>query len=65
MTVTHQAVAAVIGLEIGVLGQERGDFGLDGLGEQAARAVAKNFGERIAKPKFWTGMADSPCISTR
>jgi hypothetical protein len=34
MTVTHQAVAAVIGLEIGVLGQERGDFGLDGLGER-------------------------------
>ena len=49
MSVTHQTAAAVVRLEIGMLGKKPGHFGLDRLGEQAASAVAKNFGERIAK----------------
>ena len=49
---THQAAAAVLRLEIGVPGKERGHFGLNSLGKQAARAIAKHFGKRIAK-QFW------------
>jgi hypothetical protein len=57
MPVTHQAATAVVGLEIGVPGEERGYFGLNGLGEQAARSVAENFGERIAK-RSWLNQWD-------
>jgi NADPH:quinone reductase-like Zn-dependent oxidoreductase len=32
----HQALKAILRLELGVLGQEIGDFGLDGLGQQGA-----------------------------
>jgi hypothetical protein len=49
MPVTHDAAAAIFRLEIGMLGEERGHFGLDGLGKQAARPIAQNLGEGIAK----------------
>ena len=61
MTVTHQAAAAVVCLEIGVLGEESGHFGFDGFGEQAARPIAENFGERIAK-RSWLNQLDNVIV---
>jgi hypothetical protein len=58
MPVTHQAAAAVLRLEIGVLGKERGHFGLNSLGEHAARPIAKHFGKRIAK-RSWLNQLDN------
>jgi hypothetical protein len=50
--------SAVFGLEIAVLGKERGHFGLNGFGEQATRPIAKHFGERIAK-RCWLNQLDN------
>jgi len=61
MSVTHQTAAAVVRLEIGMLGKKPGHFGLDRLGEQAASAVAKNFGERIAK-RSWLNQLDNVIV---
>ena len=61
MPVTNHAAAAVVGLEIGMLGEEFGHLGLDGLGEQAARAVAQHFGERIGK-RSWLNQLDDVIV---
>ena len=49
MPVPHDALAARLGLEIGISPQEVSDFRLDGLREQGSRPVAQNRGERIGE----------------
>ena len=64
MAVTHDAGTPVLGLEIGVLGEELGDLGLDGLGEQGARPVAQNFGERVVE-RPWLNQLDDVIVRSR
>ena len=49
MPVAHDALAARLGLEIGVSPEEVGDLRLDGLREQGTCPVAQNLGERIGE----------------
>ena len=58
MPVTHDAAAAILRLEIGMLGEERSHFGLDGLGKQAARPIAERLSEWIAK-RSWLNQLDN------
>ena len=46
MPVAHDALAAPLGLEIGVLPEEVSDLRLDGLREQGTCPVAQNLGGR-------------------
>jgi hypothetical protein len=47
--VADNAVAAVLGPKIGMLGEEIRDLGLYGVRQQAARALPENFSELIVK----------------
>src|SRR3989304_10347837 len=58
MPVAHQALAAIIGLEFGVLGKNFRHLRLDGPSQQSTRAVAKNFGERIGEGP-WLGQLEN------
>jgi hypothetical protein len=49
MAVTHNALAAVRGLEIGMLSEKIRDLGLYGLRQQGARALSQDFGELVVK----------------
>ena len=49
MPVANQPLAAVFGLEIGVLGEKFRNLGLDSPRQQRTRATAQNFGERIGE----------------
>jgi len=44
MTLANNALMAVSRFEIGMLGDEGRNLGFDGLGEQHARTIAKDFG---------------------
>src|SRR5260370_20345997 len=47
--VAHNALAAILGLEIGMLGEKIRDLGLDRLRQQRARPLPQDFGELIVK----------------
>ena len=49
MPVTHHALVARLGLEIGISSQEVSDFRLDGLRKQGTRPVSQNLSERIGE----------------
>src|SRR5208282_5790312 len=54
MPVANQPLAAIIGLETGVLGEKFRNLGLDRPRQQRTRAAAQNFGERIGESP-WLG----------
>ena len=45
----HQTLVTLSGALIGMLGDEAGDLGFDGLGEQRSRAIAQNLRQSIGK----------------
>ena len=49
MAVAHDALVAVLGLQIGMLAEKVGDLGLDRLGEQGACPVAQDLGELVVE----------------
>jgi hypothetical protein len=49
MAVAHNALAAVLGLEISMRGEKIHDLGLDRLPQQRARPLPQDFGELIVK----------------
>ena len=58
---THDALMAVGGLEIGMLRQELRDLRLDGLGQQRARAVAQNLRELVIE-RPWLNQLDNAIV---
>ena len=58
---THDALMAVGGLEIGMLRQELRDLRLDGLGQQRARTVAQNLGELVIE-RPWLNQLDNAIV---
>ena len=61
MAVAHHAPPPVGALESGVRGEKPGDLGLDGLGQERARAVAQNLGQRIDKT-VWLGKLENASL---
>jgi len=49
MAVAHNALAAILGLEISMLGEKISDLRLYGLSKQRSRPLPQGFGELIAK----------------
>ena len=47
MPVANDADPSIVGLQIGMLGEELGDLGLDSLSQKGARPIAQNLGKRI------------------
>jgi hypothetical protein len=62
MSVAHQPLAAVFGLEIGMLGEEFRHLSPDRLRQQRTRAGAQNFGERIGEGP-WLGQLENVSLS--
>src|SRR5947207_1268672 len=58
MPVTHDALVARLGLEIGISPQKVSDFHLDGLREQGMRPVAQNLSERIGEGPWLSQLDD-------
>src|SRR5438094_2482976 len=58
MPVTHDALVACLGLEIGISPQKVSDFHLDGLREQGMRSVAQNLSERIGEGPWLSQLDD-------
>ena len=58
---THDALMAVGGLEIGMLRQELRDLRLDGLGQQRARTVAQNLRELVIE-RPWPNQLDNAIV---
>src|SRR5216110_1282001 len=58
MPVTHDALAARLGLEIGISPQKVSDFHLHGLREQGMRPVAQNLSERIGEGLWLSELDD-------
>src|SRR5213079_1480737 len=56
--VTHDALVAHLGLEIGISPQKVSDFHLDRLREQGMRPVAQNLSERIGEGPWLTQLDD-------
>src|SRR5213079_1040640 len=56
--VTHDALVAHLGLEIGISPQKVSDFHLDGLREQDMRPVAQNLSERIGEGPWLSQLDD-------
>src|SRR5258707_349766 len=50
--VAHNALAAILGLEISMLGEKIRDLGLDRLRQQRARPLPQDFGELIVKASW-------------
>ena len=55
---THDALVACLGLEIGISPQKVSDFHLDGLREQGMRSVAQNLSERIGEGPWLSQLDD-------
>jgi hypothetical protein len=53
MPVANQPLAAIIGLETGLLGEKFRNLGLDRPRQQRTRAATQNFGERIGESPGW------------
>ena len=58
MPVTHDALVARLGLEIGISPQEVSDFRLDRLRQQGTRPVAQNLSERIGEGPWLSQLDD-------
>jgi hypothetical protein len=58
MPVTHDALVARLGLEIGISPQKVSDFHLNGLREQGMRSVAQNLSERIGEGPWLSQLDD-------
>ena len=58
MPVTHDALVARLGLEIGISPQKVSDFHLNGLREQGTRPVAQNLSERIGEGPWLSELDD-------
>src|SRR5439155_5369377 len=58
MAVTHDALVARLGLEIGISPQKVSDFHLDRLREQSMRPVAQNLSERIGEGPWLSQLDD-------
>src|SRR5438067_4827605 len=58
MPVTHDALVARRGLEIGIAPQEVSDFRLDRLRQQGTRTVTQNLSERIAESPWLSQLDD-------
>src|SRR5947208_3140361 len=58
MPVTHDALVAHLGLEIGISPQKVSDFRLDRLREQGMRPVAQNLSERIGEGPWLSQLDD-------
>jgi hypothetical protein len=58
MPVTHDALVARLGLNIGISPQEVSDFRLDGLREQGTRPAAQNLSERIDESPWLSQLDD-------
>jgi hypothetical protein len=58
---THDALAARLGLEIGMAAEEVGHLRLDRLCEQGMRPVAQNLGERIGEGP-WLSQLDNVSV---
>src|SRR5271167_2264691 len=58
MPVTHDALAAHLGLEVGISAEEVRNLHLDGLREQGMRPVAQNLGERIGEGPWLSQLDD-------
>src|SRR5438067_7981739 len=58
MPVTHDALVARRGLEIGIAPQEVSDFRLDRVREQGTRTVTQNLSERIAESPWLSQLDD-------
>ena len=58
MAMAHNTLMPVFGFQIGMLGDEGRNLGIDGLGEQRSRTIAKNFRERIGKASWLNQLGD-------
>ena len=58
MSMAQDTLTSVPGLEVGMLAEELGDLGLDGLRQKSTSAVAKNFYQRMPRRQL-------PCHSSR
>jgi hypothetical protein len=61
VAVTDNAGAAILGLALGVLGEEAGDLGLDRLREQGTRPVAQDFREWVVEGS-WLNQPDDVIV---
>ena len=58
MPVAHQALAAILGVLVGVAGQEGCDLRLDGLRQQRSRTLAQNLGQRVGEGSWLDQLDD-------
>src|SRR5450432_54919 len=58
VTVAHDALVAVRGLQIGMLAEKARDLGLHRLGQQGTRPVAQDFGELIVEHSWLNQLGD-------
>src|SRR5258708_1282597 len=58
VTVAHDALVAVRGLQIGMLAEKVRDLGLDRLGQQSTRPIAQDFGELIVDVSWLNQLDD-------
>src|SRR4051812_28924327 len=59
VAVAHQPLAAILGVLVGVAGEEGCDLRLDGLRQQRSRTLAQNFGERVGESSWLDQPNDS------
>ena len=58
----HQALAAILGLLVGVAAEEGCDLSLDGLRQQRSRALAQNFAQRVGE-RSWLDQLDNVILA--
>ena len=63
VAVAHDALVAVRGLQIGMLAEKVGDFGLDRLGEKGTCPVAQDFCELVVEDS-WLNQLDDVIVDT-
>jgi hypothetical protein len=63
VTVAHDALVAVRGLQIGMLAEKVRDLGLDRLGQQSTGPIAQDFGELIVDVS-WLNQLDDVSLDT-
>ena len=61
MAVADDALAAILGLEIGMLAEKLGDLRLDCLGQQGTRPVAQDLGELVVE-RPWLNQFDDVIV---
>src|SRR6185369_7561853 len=58
LPVAHQALAAILGVLVGVAGEEGCNLRLDGLRQQRSRALAQNLGQRVGEGSWLDQLDD-------